>query len=49
MLSICVVGVGCGRWFPVGSGVKNMPANTGDVGLISGSGRPPGGGNGNLL
>ena len=26
-----------------------MPANTGDAGLIPGSGRSPGGGNGNLL
>ena len=32
--------------------VKNLPANaggTGDVGLIPGSGRSPGEGNGNLL
>ena len=29
--------------------VKNLPANAGDVGLISGLGRPPGKGNGNLL
>ena len=32
--------------------VKNLPANAGDVrdmGLITGSGRSPGGGNGNLL
>ena len=32
--------------------VKNLPANagdTGDMGLIPGSGRSPGGGNGNLL
>ena len=32
--------------------VKKQPANTGDtgdVGLFSGKGRPPGGGNGNLL
>ena len=29
--------------------VKNLPANVGDMGLISGSGRSPGGGNGNLL
>ena len=32
--------------------VKNPPASsgdTGDVGLIPGSGRPPGGGNGNPL
>ena len=32
--------------------VKNLPAHTGDIadtGLIPGSGRSPGGGNGNLL
>ena len=32
--------------------VKNLPANagdTGDMGLIPGSGRSPGGGHGNLL
>ena len=29
--------------------VKNLSANTGDVGLIPGSGRSPGGGNGNPL
>ena len=29
--------------------VKNLPANAGDVSLIPGSGRPPGGGNGNPL
>ena len=36
--------------FPGGSLVKNLPANagdTGDVDWISGSGRSPGGGNGN--
>ena len=27
--------------------VKNLPANAGDVGSVSGSGRSPGGGNGN--
>ena len=32
-----------------GSVVKNLPANAGDTGLILGSGRPPGGGNGNPL
>ena len=38
--------------FPGGSVVKNPPANegdTGDTGLISGSERSPGGGNGNPL
>ena len=33
--------------FPGGSVVKNLPANTGDAGLIPGLGRSPGGGNGN--
>ena len=33
--------------FPGGSVVKNPPANAGDVGLIPGSGRSPGEGNGN--
>ena len=35
--------------FPGGSVVKNLPANAGDVGLISGLGRFPGIGNGNPL
>ena len=38
--------------FPSGPVVKNPPANAGDtgvVGLILGSGRSPGGGNGNRL
>ena len=41
-----------GPWksgFPAGSVVKNPPANGRDVGLIPGSGRSPGGGNGNPL
>ena len=29
--------------------IRNPPANAGDSGLISGSGRSPGGENGNLL
>ena len=33
--------------FPGGSVVKNPPAKAGDMGLISGSGRSPAGGNGN--
>ena len=41
------------RWgFPGGSVVKNLPTSvgdTGDVGLIRGSGRSPGGENGNPL
>ena len=35
--------------FPGGSVVKNLPANAGDTGLIPGSGRSPGEGNGNPL
>ena len=35
--------------FPDGSVVKNLPANAGDMGLIPGLGRSPGGGNGNPL
>jgi len=35
--------------FPGSSVVKNPPANTGDMGLIPGSGRSTGEGNGNLL
>ena len=37
----------CG--FPGGSAVKNLPANTGDAGLISKLGRSPREGNGNPL
>ena len=29
--------------------IKNLPANAGDVGSVSGSGRSPGEGNGNQL
>ena len=35
--------------FPGGAGVKNLPADAGDVGSISGLGRFPGEGNGNLF
>ena len=35
--------------FPGSSIVKNLPANAGDVGLIPGSGRSSGEGNGNPL
>ena len=35
------------RGFPGGSVVKNPPTNEGDAGFIPGSGRSPGGGNGN--
>ena len=34
------------KGFPGGSMVKNPPINAGDMGLIPGSGRFPGGGNG---
>ena len=37
------------RGFPDGSVVKNQPADAGDIGLIPGSGRSSGGGNGNPL
>ena len=37
------------RGFPLGSVVKNLPASAGDAGLISGSVRSSGGGNGNPL
>ena len=36
----------CLKGFPV---VKNLPANAGDTDWIPGSGRSPGGGNGNPL
>ena len=35
--------------FPGGSGGKESACNAGDLGSISGSGRSPGGGNGNSL
>ena len=35
--------------FPGGSAVKNLRASAGDMGSIPGSGRSPGGGNGNPL
>ena len=35
--------------FPSGWGVKNLPANAGDVGSIPGSGKSPEGGDGNPL
>ena len=35
--------------FQGGTVVKNPPANAGDMDLIPGSGRSPGGGNGNTL
>ena len=37
------------KGFPGGTVVKNPPANAGDMGLIPGSGRSPGVGNGNPL
>jgi len=41
--------VGSVRGFPSGTVVRNLPANAGDMGLIPGLGRSPGGGNGNPL
>ena len=35
--------------FPGGSVIQTLPANAGDAGSIPGSGRSPGGGNGNPL
>ena len=35
--------------FPGGSTLKNLPANAAETGLIPGSGRSPGGGNGSPL
>ena len=35
--------------FPGGAVVKNLPANAGDMSSIPGSGRSPGGENGNLI
>ena len=35
--------------FPASSVVMNLPDNAGDMGSISGSGRFPGGGNGNAF
>ena len=35
--------------YPGGSEIQNLPSNAGDVGLIPGSGRSPGEGNGNPL
>ena len=37
------------KGFPGGTEEKNLPANAGDAGLIPGSGRSLGGGNGNSL
>ena len=42
-------GLHCTKGFPGGSVVKNPPANARDAGLIPGSGRSPGEGNGNPL
>ena len=42
----CLLGI---LGFPGGSVVKHIPANAGDMSLIPGSGRSPGGGNGNPL
>ena len=42
-------GVPVKRGFPGGSVVKNLPVNAGDSGLVPGSGRSSGGGNGSPL
>ena len=47
-VKLLTIGIG----FPGGTVVENLPANPGDprdAGSIPGSGRSPGGGNGNLL
>ena len=52
LLTIFVVEQMNKKGFPGGSVVKDLPASAGDagdVGLIPGSGRSPGGGNGNPL
>jgi len=49
MVALLVGSPSDGRGFPGGSEVKNMPANAGDAGLIPGSGRSSGEGNGNPL
>ena len=41
----CIFNLG----FHSGSVIKNLPASVGDVGSVTGSGRFPGGGNGNPL
>ena len=51
---MCLPGQNCpqlrtSEGFPVGSVVKNPPANAGDVGSIPGSGRSSGEGNGNTI
>ena len=49
---MCLLVANIGQSFPGGTVVKNLPANAGNVGeacSISGSGRSPGGGNGNPL
>ena len=46
----CIIGSLFTSWgFPDGSVEKNLPSNSGDVGLIPGSERSPGEGNGNPL
>ena len=49
---MCLLVANIRQSFPGGAVVKTLPANAGDVGeacSISGSGRSPGGGNGNPL
>ena len=47
--SIFIVAYSLYQGFPSGSEVKASACNAGDLGLIPGSGRSPGEGNGNLL
>ena len=46
-MDTCICGVEYLCYSPERSVVENLPANTGDVGSIPGSGRSPGEGNGN--
>ena len=46
MVDLLIVSLPLG--FPGGSEVKNLPANAGNLGLIPGTGRSPGEGNGNM-
>ena len=50
LVSKTIIGSDGKIWgFPGGSVAKNLPASAGDKGLIPGSGRSPGEGNGNPL
>ena len=49
LLRLYAVSLTCNLGFPGGSEVQNPPANVEDASSIPGSGRSPGGGNGNSL